>query len=103
MITEQEYLAAIKIINEYTEQIKQQTEQILKKTGTTKTPAQLSFSWHIYFPSTGVRLWNILKASFNDKRLCDITKKEFLSAPMAGKKSWSELCAITKSITAVAD
>jgi DNA-directed RNA polymerase alpha subunit len=95
MITEREYLDAIKIINEYTEQVKKQTVQILKKTRITKTPAQLYFDWDIHFPTMEVRLCNILKAAFADKRICDITKKEFLSVRNAGKKSWSELCDVT--------
>jgi hypothetical protein len=95
MITEREYLDAIKTINEYTEQVKKQTAQILKKTGITKTPEELNFDWNIHFPKMEVRLWNILKTSFKYRRICDITKKEFLSVRMAGKKSWSELCDIT--------
>ena len=95
MITEREYLDAIKIINEYTEQVKKQTVQILKKTGVMKTPRELYFEWDIHFPTMEVRLWNILKMNFENKRICDITKKEFLSTRMAGKKSWSELCDVT--------
>lgn len=95
MITEREYLDAIKIINEYTEQVKKQTEEVLKRTGITKTPKQLHLDWDTYFPTMEVRLWNILRSAFRDKRICDITKKEFLSIRTAGMKSWSELCDIT--------
>lgn len=95
MITEREYLDAIKIIKEYTEQVKKQTEKVLKTTGLTKTPKELHLDWDIYFPTMEVRLWNVLKYQFENRRICDITKKEFLSARMAGKKSWCELCDIT--------
>ena len=95
MITEKEYLQAIKIINEYTEQIKKQTEKTLKITGITKTPKELNFDWKIHFPTMEVRLWNILRWNFENKRICDITKKEFLSVRLAGKKSWSDLCELT--------
>jgi hypothetical protein len=95
MRTEREYLEAIKIINEYTEQVKKQTEKVLKTTGVTKTPKELHFDWDIHFPTMEVRLWNILRWAFENRRICDITKKEFLSVRLAGKKSWSELCDIT--------
>lgn len=95
MRTEKEYLEAIKIINEYTEQIKKQTEKTLKLTGITKTPKELHFDWDTYFPTMEMRLWNILRNEFTNKRICDITKKEFLSVRKAGKKSWSDLCGIT--------
>jgi len=32
---------------------------------------------------------------FKDKRICDITKEEFLSVRNAGMKSWTELCELT--------
>lgn len=95
MITEREYLDAIKIINEYTEQVKKQTEKVLKSTRITKTPKELHLDWDIHFPKMEVRLWNILISQFENRRICDITKKEFLSARLAGKKSWVELCDIT--------
>jgi len=95
MITEIEYLIAIKIVNQYTEQVKKKTEEVLKTTGVTKTPKELDGQWDIYFPSMPVRLINTLRAAFENKRLCDITKKEFLSVRLAGKKSWMELCEIT--------
>ena len=95
MITEREYLYAIKIVNEYTEQVKKQTEKALKSTGITKTPKEMHLDWDIYFPSMEIRLWNILRFQFENIRICDITKKEFLSARMAGMKSWVDLCYIT--------
>ncbi len=94
MITEREYLDAIKIINEYTEQVKKKTEKVLKTIGVTKTPKELHLDWYIHFPKMEVRLWNILKRNFENTRLCDITIRDFLSVRLAGKKSWSELCEI---------
>jgi len=95
MITEREYLDAIKIINEYTEQVKKQTEKVLKSTGITKTPKELDLDWDIHFPKMGVRLWNILRWQFENRRICDITKNEFLSVKYAGHISWTELCDLT--------
>ena len=95
MITENEYLDAIKIINKYNEQIKKHTKKTLEITGITKTPKELHFDWVIYFPTMKMRLWNILRWNFENKKICDITKKEFLSVKTAGKRSWSELCDIT--------
>lgn len=95
MRTEREYLEAIKIITEYTEQVKEETKKVLKKTGITKTPNQLYLEWDMHFPTMEVRLWNILKAYFKDTKIIDITKKEFLSVPNAGLKSWNQLCDIT--------
>jgi len=94
-ITEQDYLDAIRVINEYTEQVNRKTEAVLKKSGITKTPSEIGGDYSILFPSTSVRLWNVLKGNFNHRRICDITKKEFFSVRNAGKKSWNELCEIT--------
>jgi len=41
-ITEKQYLEAISIINQYTEQVKKKTEKTLKSTGITKTPKAIS-------------------------------------------------------------
>lgn len=95
MVTERQYFDAIKTIKEYTEQVKKQTENVLKTTAISKTPKELDLDWRICFPTMEVRLWNILYWNFQNRRICDITKKEFLSVRLAGKKSWSDLCDIT--------
>lgn len=95
MITEKEYIEAIKTIAEYTEQIKTKTEQVLNKTGITKTPRQLHFDWDIHFPTMSCRLWHILRWRLPDKRLCDITKREFRALPGVGVKTCRLFCDIT--------
>ena len=95
MVTEIEYFQAIKIINEYQEQIKKASEKALKNTGITKTPDEIRKDSVDYFPSMSIRLLNLLHYHFKDERICDITKKSFLSVRNCGKKSWSELCEIT--------
>lgn len=95
MVTEIEYLAAIKIINQYTQQIKKASEKALKNTGITKTPDEIRKDSVDYFPFMSIRLSNLLHYHFKDERICDITKKSFLSIRNCGKKSWSELCEIT--------
>ena len=95
MITERQFLDAINIIYKYNSQVQETTHKALKISGITKTPKELYFTWDTHFPSMEVRLWNVLSWNFENKRICDITKKEFLSARNAGKKSWSELCYFT--------
>jgi hypothetical protein len=96
-ITEKQYFEAIQIVIQYTEQIKKKTESILKKTGITKTPKELYFNWREHFPNMSVRLFNILYSAFIHKKLCDITKKEFLSVWGAGLKHWTELHELTNN------
>ena len=95
MVTEIEYLEAIKIINEYQEQIKKASEKALKNTGITKTPDEIMRDSVDYFPSMSIRLLHLLHYNFKHERICDITKKSFLSVRHCGKKSWSELCELT--------
>jgi ERCC4-type nuclease len=96
-ITEKQYFEAIQMVIQYTEQIKKKTEIILKKTGITKTPKELYFNWRENFPNMSVRLFNILYCAFTHKKLCDITKKEFLSVRGAGLKHWTELHELTNN------
>ena len=96
-ITEKQYLEAVKIVIDYTEMVKKNTEKVLIRTGIKNTPEELADNWHKYFPNMEVRLINILKFSFPNTRLCDITKKQFLSARNAGEKSWSQLCELTNN------
>lgn len=95
MITEQQYLEALSIITKYSNQMKKQSEELLRLDGIKKTPNQIYHDWDTYFPSMSIRLWNILKSNFEHKKICDITRKEFLSTRFAGKKSWTELCDLT--------
>lgn len=98
MISESQYHEAIRIVNEYTEQIRINTARALKKTGITKTPREIGTGWDdwiVYFPNISVRLINVLKFHFSDRRICDISKKEFLSVRNAGLGSWTELCYLT--------
>lgn len=90
-ITEAQYLNAIKTVQEYTEQVKRKSAKSLNETGITKTPKEICESHIDYFPSMSIRLLNILRWNFENTRICDITKKEFLSVRLAGNKSWTEL------------
>ena len=49
----------------------------------------------IDFEDMSVRLYNILKFNFQDKRILDIKKEEFLKARNAGITMWNELCDLT--------
>jgi len=96
MITEIEYLDAIATIKKYAEQIKKQTEEVLLPEFLTKTPREIGGkNWKIYFPTMCFRLKKILILNFEDTKICDITKEEFLSMHTAGRKRWAELCNIT--------
>ena len=94
-ITEKQYLEAVHTVMQYTEQVNRKTVKVLRDTGITKTPKQLYYDWGNYFPTMKMRLWNILYFYFKDKKVCDITKEEFLSVRNAGMKSWVELCELT--------
>ena len=93
-IKESEYLNAIIIIKKYTEQINQKTFKVLQKTASTKTIKELITIDYWESKNMSVRLINILKYNFPNKRLCDIKKEEFLSIRNVGKKLWFELCEI---------
>ena len=97
MRTEREYLAAIKVIAEYTRQVKKQTEKALLVTGITKTPKEIGLKWDTYFPGMTVRLWNLLMFHFENVRICDIKEKEFFSKQGIGFKAWTELCKFTNN------
>lgn len=79
MVTDEEFYAASKIVNKYINQKKEEIAKILNIQGISKTPKELHFYWDTYFPTMNIRLWNLLRFNFNNKKLCDITKKEFLS------------------------
>jgi len=88
-ITEQEYLNAIKIINEYSEQL----HNHYKDVNTSIRSLKRVFELTDYDKSQiSNRLHNILKWDFRTHRLCDITKDEFFKVRYAGKGSWNELC-----------
>jgi len=93
MITETEYFAALKIVNQYTAQIKKKSDDALKLTVLTKTPLEIKRDYETdYLPNASVRLLNILFYNFENTKLCDITRDEFLSKRNAGRRSWAELC-----------
>lgn len=94
-ITEPEYFEAIRVITQYREQIKNQTEKALKTTIATKTPAEIRADWNTLSPMIDTRLFNILLHAFIDKRICDITKKQLLSVRGAGLGCWIDLCYLT--------
>jgi hypothetical protein len=101
-ITEQEYLNAIKmideyskIINQYYEQLKNHSRDVVIINRNLKKCHELTESDRLIIPC---RLDNILKFNFRDVRLCDITKDEFFKARNAGKGSWNDLCELTNKI-----
>lgn len=91
MITEQEFLDAIKIIRQYKEQVQKTTEKVLAETRINKTPNEILYNWNEVFPTMSVRLWNILRFNFADKIIGDITKNELLRTRNAGQYCWCEL------------
>jgi|LakMenE18May11ns_1017448.scaffolds.fasta_scaffold8292415_1 hypothetical protein len=94
-IKESEYLNAIMIVKKYTEQINQKTFKVLQKTASTMTIRELNTLEYCELnKNMSVRLCHILGYNFPNKKLCDITKREFLSIRHVGKKLWSELCEI---------
>jgi hypothetical protein len=84
-------------IDGYTQAQQDMTEKkyIEKNILIKKTPAELRNSHWIDFPTMSGKLFNILQHNFIDIRICDITKKDFLSKRQAGVKSWYELFNIT--------
>jgi len=94
-ITEQEYLNAIKIINRYSEQLKNHNYEVQIVNRNLTIFSELN---ELDLDIIPCRLYNILKFNFKDIRLCDITKDEFFKARNAGKGSWNDLCELTNKI-----
>ena len=92
MITEKEYFDAIRIVNEYTEQIRKKSKKILQDAGISKTPMELHYDWQVYFPSMNNRIYNILRQEYTNIKLCNITKKDFLSKRPKSIKTWLQIC-----------
>ena len=88
-LTEEDYLNAIKIIDEYQKQLKQHYWEVNTKNRSLKKYFELDEWDQCQIPT---RLSNILRHKFMDVRLCDITKEEFFKAQWAGKGSWNDLC-----------
>lgn len=61
------------------------------------TPREMENNWRNILPYSNLRLWNILRIHFYDKKLSEITKAEFLSKRQAGLKSWVDLCKYTNN------
>lgn len=94
-VTEVQFFAAVRIVNKYAEQRKKSSTEELMYSGITKTPNELREDPIQYFPKMDGRLRNILWGYFDDVRLCDITKRQFMSVRNAGIKSWVLLCNLT--------
>jgi len=88
-ITEEEYLDACRIINQYTEQLKNHYSEVKVKNRSLKTIKELDYS---DLSEISVRLYNILKFNFKDVMLCDITKDEFFKARNAGVGTYNDFC-----------
>jgi hypothetical protein len=88
-ITEQQYLNAIKIINEYSIQLKNHCIEVKTKNRSLQTVKELDY---LDLSEISVRLYNILKFNFEYFRLIDITKEEFFKARNAGVGTYNDLC-----------
>lgn len=94
-ITEQEFLEAIKIIREYKLQVERMTEEALRETAITKTPAELELTWQKHLPTMTIRLWKILINEFRDTRILDISIEKLTRTRNVGRKTLIEFCEIT--------
>jgi hypothetical protein len=88
-ITEEEYLNAVKIINEYSNQLKNHYEEVKIKNRSLQKIQEIDDLDRNELP---VRLYNILKFNFKDIRLCDITRDDFFKARNAGVGTYNDLC-----------
>jgi hypothetical protein len=102
MITEQEFEKALLIVDEYNQQVKkhakdvaEKSQKALQKSAIYKTPKEIRSEFSVYFPTMSVRLRNIIMWGFDDVKICDITKSDFLKQRNSGIKTWKELCDIT--------
>jgi hypothetical protein len=93
MITEKEYLEAVKIVQAYNEQIKDQVEKLFNPI-CFKTPKEIGkYELLDYFSA---RVSNILWYNFEDCRIADIKKGDFLSCRNTGEKTWEEFNKVNK-------
>ena len=95
MITEQEFLEAIKIIRKYNLQVERMTEESLRETGIMKTPFEIESNWQKHFPTMNIRLWNILMYNYENVRICDILIKDLRRTRNVGAKTLFEFCELT--------
>lgn len=95
MITETDYLNAIKIVQQYNDQIKNQFMNILLDGIYIKTPKEIGkYELRNFF---SVRICNILWLQLQDTRICDIKKHIFLNCRNAGEKNWKEFYKIVQN------
>jgi hypothetical protein len=88
-ITEEQYLNAIAIINEYSKQLEKHYKEVKIKNRGLQKLHELD---DLDLKQIPVRLYNVLKFNFTDIRLCDITKDNFYNARNAGAGSYNDLC-----------
>ena len=88
-LTEEDYLNAVRIINEYKEQLNNHYLEVNTKNRSLKKVSELD---NLDRCQMSGRLYNILKFNFMDVRLCDITKEEFFKARWCGVTTYNELC-----------
>ena len=97
IITEAEYLGALNVVKEYTKQINMETDKFLKNSILSKTPNEL-VRHGFYNLNINVRVLNILLAQFNNVKLCDITKSEFMKARGGGNFGWNKFIEFTQGL-----
>jgi hypothetical protein len=95
MITEQEFLEAVKIIKKYKLQVEQITEETLLHTGMMKTPAEIESNWQEHFPTMSDRLRDILIGQFKDTRIYEISFNKFANTRNVGNRTMLEFCKLT--------
>jgi hypothetical protein len=102
MITQQEFQEALLIVELYNQQVKsyakeveEKSQKALQKAAIYKTIKEIKDDFEIYFPSISGRLRNIILYDFENFKMCDITKENFLKQRKSGIKTWRELCDIT--------
>jgi len=93
MITEKEYLEAVKIVQAYNQQIKDQMEKLFNPI-CFKTPKEIGkYELLNYFSA---KVSNLLWLNFIDCRIAEIKKGDFLSCRSAGEKTWEEFNKVNK-------
>lgn len=102
MITEQEYLEALKVVDSYKlqkkaelEELRVQAENIVKQIAINQSYDDLLKEYHqkdiwYYFPKITVRCRNILRAELHSVPIKDITQEQWVKCRQSGKKSWSD-------------
>jgi len=91
-ITEIDFFDALKLIVIYIESKGKTIESLSRIIGLMQTPNELDHTWKHYFGKLNPKVRCILATHFEDTKLCNIKKEEFLSKRSVGIKSWQKFC-----------